>query len=186
MDDELILELYFARDQQAVRETEDKYGAYCQRISQRILGSRDDAEECVNDTWLQTWNTIPPQRPRCFSAFLGRITRNLSLDRWESRQAQKRGGGQTAVLLSELRDCLPSRESPERQLEQRELGEILTCWLSQQPQKNRVAFVRRYWYADTLAETAERIGCTTGAAKAMLHRMRRSLRTYLEKEGVWQ
>lgn len=186
MNDEAILELYFARDQEAVRETEQKYGAYCRRISQRILGSRDDAEECVNDTWLQAWNAIPPQRPQCFSAFLARITRNLSLDRREHNQAKKRGGGQTAVLLSELRDCLPSGESPERQVEQRELGEILSRWLSQQPRKNRVAFVRRYWYADTLAETAARIGCTTGAAKALLHRMRRSLKDYLEKEGVWQ
>lgn len=186
MDDELILELYFARDQEAVRETEQKYGDYCHRISQRILGSRNDAEECVNDTWLQAWNAIPPQRPQCFPAFLGRITRNLSLDRWEHRQAKKRGGGQTEVLLSELRDCLPSRDGPERYLEQRELGDLLNRWLVQQPQKNRVAFVRRYWYADTLAETAERIGCTTGAAKALLHRMRHSLRTHLEKEGVWQ
>ena len=186
MDDEVILELYFARNQEAIRETDCKYGGYCRRISQKILGSREDAEECVNDTWLQAWNKIPPQRPQYFQAFLGCIVRNLSLDRWEQRQTKKRGGGQTKILLSELKDCLPSPDLPERRLEERELGNILSRWLAQQPQKNRVAFVRRYWYADTLAETAAQIGCTTGAAKALLHRMRRSLRAHLEKEGVWK
>lgn len=186
MDDEAILELYFVRDQAAIRETNQKYGAYCRRISQKILGSRDDADECVNDTWLQAWNTIPPQRPQYFQAFLGRIARNLSLDRWDYRRAKKRGGGQTEVLLSELEGCLPSPEQPERRLEERELGEILSRWLSQQPKKHRVAFVRRYWYADTLTETAARIGCSTAAAKSLLHRMRHSLREYLEKEGALQ
>ena len=143
MDDEVILELYFARDQEAIRETDCKYGGYCRRISQKILGSREDAEECVNDTWLQAWNKIPPQRPQYFQAFLGCIVRNLSLDRWEQRQTKKRGGGQTKILLSELKDCLPSPDLPERRLEERELGNILSRWLAQQPQKNRVAFARR-------------------------------------------
>lgn len=186
MDDEAILTLYFARNQEAIQETERKYGAYCRRISQQILGSREDAEECVNDTWLQAWNKIPPQRPQSFQAFLGCIARNLSLDRWDRRQAKKRGGGQTKVLLSELEACLPSPDVLERRLEEQELGRILSRWLFQQPEKNRVAFVRRYWYADSLAETAARIGCTTGAAKSLLHRMRHNLRNYLVKEGAWK
>lgn len=185
MDDETILELYFVRDQRAIQETDQKYGSYCRRIACRILASREDAEECVNDTWLQAWNTIPPQRPRYFQAFLGRVTRNLSLDLWERRRAKKRGGGQTELLLSELEGCLPSPDGPERQLEAQELGEVLSRWLARQPKKNRVAFVRRYWYADSLAETAERIGCSTAAAKSLLHRMRGNLREYLDEEGAW-
>ena len=185
MEDERILDLYFARDQEAIRETDIKYGGYCRGISFRILGSHNDADECVNDTWLQTWNAVPPQRPRYFQAYLGRIARNLSLDRWEYLRAKKRGGGQVEVLLSELEGCLPdSLATPEQMLSEREIGTVVSRWLASQPKKNRVAFVRRYWYADSLAETARRIGCSEMAVKSLLHRMRGSLRTYLEKEGI--
>ena len=185
MEDARILDLYFARDQEAIRETDRKYGAYCRGISYRILGSRPDAEECVNDAWLQTWNAVPPQRPRSFQAFLGCIVRNLSLDRLALLRAKKRGGGRMEVLLSELEDCIPGGlASPEQYVAEQELGDAVSRWLARQPGKNRVAFVRRYWYADSLAETAARIGCSEMAAKSLLHRMRRSLREFLEREGV--
>ena len=184
MNDEAILELYFARDPEAIQETDAKYGAYCHGISLGIVGSSADAEECVNDTWLHTWNAVPPQRPRYLKAFLGRIVRNLSLDRWEFNCARKRGGGQTELLLSELQECIPSTIPMERQVEARLLGEAVSRWLATQPQKNRVAFVRRYWYADSLAQTAARVGCSQGAVKSLLHRMRQSLQAYLEKEGM--
>ena len=185
MEDARILDLYFARDQEAIRETDQKYGGYCHGISFRILNSHSDADECVNDTWLQTWNAVPPRRPRCFQAFLGRIVRNLSLDRWEFLHAQKRGGGRVEALLSELENCIPaSLATPEQILTEREVGKVVSKWLEKQPKKNRVAFVRRYWYADSLAETAERIGCSESAAKSLLHRMRGSLQAYLEKEGM--
>lgn len=185
MEDERILDLYFARDQEAIRETDKKYGDYCRGISFRILGSHGDADECVNDTWLQTWNAVPPQRPRCFQAFLGRIVRNLSLDRWAFLRAQKRGGGRVEALLSELEGCIPaSLATPEQMLAEQEVGDAVSRWLGKQPKKNRVAFIRRYWYADSLAETAKRIGCSESAVKSLLHRMRGSLRAYLEKEGV--
>ena len=184
VEDENILDLYFARDPEAIRETDTKYGAYCGRISLQILGSREDAEECVNDTWLRAWNAIPPERPRYFKAFLGRITRNLSLDRWECRRAGKRGGGRVEVLLSELEDCVADAAPPERQAAEREIGAAVSMWLAEQPRKNRVAFVRRYWYADSLAETAARVGCSQSAAKSLLHRMRQGLRSYLQEEGM--
>ena len=185
MEDARILELYFDRDPEAVRETDRKYRDYCWGISYRILGNRGDADECVNDTWLQTWNAVPPQRPRCLQAFLGRIVRNLSLDRLALLRAKKRGSGQAEVLLSELEDCIPGGlASPEQIVSERELADTVSRWLARQPTRNRVAFVRRYWYADSLAETASRIGCSEMAAKSLLHRMRRSLRTFLQQEGV--
>lgn len=185
MEDARILDLYFARDQEAIRETDAKYGGYCHGISYRILNSHSDADECVNDTWLQTWNAVPPQRPQCLQAFLGRVVRNLSLDRWEFLRAKKRGGGRVEALLSELEGCIPAPlATPEEMLTEQAVGEAVSRWLEQQPRKNRVAFVRRYWYADSLAETAARIGCSQSAAKSLLHRMRGSLRTFLQQEGV--
>ena len=187
MEDEQILDLYFARNQEAIRETAQKYGDYCYGVAFRILENRPDADECVNDTWFQTWNAVPPQRPRQLKAFLGRVVRNLSLDRWAFLHAQKRGGGRVEVLLSELEDCIPAAlATPEQRLTEREVGASVTRWLEEQPQKNRVAFIRRYWYADSLSETARRIGCSEMAAKSLLHRMRVSLRVYLEREGMME
>ena len=185
MEDERILDLYFARDQEAIRETDRKYGDYCRGISFRILGSHGDADECVNDTWLQTWNAVPPQRPRYFKSYLGRIARILSIDRWVFIRAKKRGGDRVEVLLSELEGCIPDHlATPEQQLTAREIGRAVSRWLDKQPRKNRVAFVRRYWYADSLAETARRVGCSEVAVKSLLHRMRESLRTFLQQEGM--
>ena len=117
MEDSAIIDLYWAREERALSETDTKYGGYCRSIAHNILKNREDSEECVSDTWLHAWNAMPPQRPSILSSFLGRITRNLSFTRWEAARAQKRGGGQTEVLLSELADCLPGGERVDARLD---------------------------------------------------------------------
>ena len=147
MEDETIIDLYFAREERAIAETGKKYGGYCRSIAFNILHSHEDTEECVSDTWLHTWNAIPPTRPGCLRAFLGRITRNLSFTRWEAARAQKRGGGQTELLLSELADCLPGGAEGARPL-----GKFLKLRHGQRPvlrlrqraaQKQQAGFCRR-------------------------------------------
>ena len=184
MEDEQILDLYWDRNPDAILQTDQKYGPYCRQISYHILRSREDAEECVNDTWLKSWHSIPPARPSHLKAFLGKLTRNLSLDRWDQAQAQKRGGGRTKLLLSELSDCIPAADSIEKAMEDKAISAAISRWLRQQTPKNRVAFVRRYWYADSMQAVAKRLGLTEGGAKSLLHRLRGSLKRHLEQEGI--
>lgn len=183
MDDQQIIELYWSRAEEAVAETDRKYGSYCYRVSYNILHSDQDADECVNDTWFRVWNAIPPQRPSRFQAYLAKVTRNLSLDRLDQRQAQKRGRG-TDVLLSELSQCIPSAETLERMLDDREISAAISVWLRKQPEKSRVTFVRRYFYADSLNQVARRVGLSESGVKSLLHRQRLSLRRHLEQEGI--
>lgn len=183
MEDQQIIDLYWARSQQAVVETERKYAPYCRQVAYQILRSAQDADECVNDTWLRAWNAIPPQRPVRLQAYLARLTRNLSLDRLDQRQAKKRGGSM-GVLLSELSECIPSPDTVERVMENREISHAISAWLRQQPERSRVAFVRRYFYADSLSQIARRVGLSEGGVKSLLHRQRGSLRQYLEQEGI--
>lgn len=182
MEDQAIIELYWARDEQAIRETEQKYGAYCRSIAHGILRSRQDAEECVNDTWLRAWNAIPPQRPFVLRAFLGKITRNLSLQVWERTRAQKRGGGQLPLVLEELEDCFS--DGPELLLEAAELSRLLDRFVHTLPEKDRCVFVRRYWYFDPVEEIARRYRMASGSVKSSLHRSRNKLKACLEKEGM--
>ena len=172
MEDETIIDLYFAREERAISETGKKYGSYCRSIAFNILHSHEDTEECVSDTYLHTWNTIPPTRPGCLRAFLGRITRNLSFTRWEAARAQKRGGGQTELLLSELADCLPGGERPEAQLDAQAV--TLTIEL----------FLRRYYYGDSVRRLSGLFGLTENTVKSRLFRLRAGLRDALLKEGI--
>ena len=184
MEDTAIIDLYWARSQQAIAESERKYGPYCHTIARRILDREEDAEECVNDTWLRAWNAMPPQRPGVLSAFFGRLTRNLSLDRWRRLRAAKRGGSQVEVALHELEDCIPDRRRPDECLEAVETAALISAFLRRQPEADRVLFIRRYFHLERLEELAPRLGLSTGQAKSRLHRMRQRLRTELEKEGV--
>ena len=184
MEDGQILDLFWARSEDAIAETDKKYGAYCYQVSYNILRNRQDADECVNDTWLRAWNAMPPHRPGKLQAFLGKLTRNLSLDRWDRMQAQKRGGGRTALLLSELTDCIPAPGGVEHTLEDAAVAEAIAAWLRKQPARNRVAFVRRYWYADSTTQVAKRLGLSEGGVKSLLHRLRGSLKSHLEQEGI--
>ncbi len=183
MEDGQIIELYWNRDQQAVRETDGKYGKLLHSIAWNLLHSREDSEECVNDTYLRAWEAIPPARPGAFRTWLGQITRNLSLDRWKSRRAEKRCGG-AEVLLGELEDCLPAPAGRARTVEDGELAELLSAFLRGLSREGRVMFLRRYWYGESVAEVADFLGCGEGKVKSSLFRSRKALREYLEKEGI--
>lgn len=180
MDDNLIIDLYWNRDQRAIAETDTKYGKYCHAIAYNVLYSPQDAEECVNDTWLRAWEAMPPQRPGKLSAFLGRITRNLALDRYDYLHASKRSGS-FDLLLSELSDCIPSRQDDFARLE---LTQILNAFLRGLPEQQRNMFLRRYWHCDSIEALAKRYGMSQSAVKSNLFRTRNKLKACLEKEGV--
>ena len=183
MEDEKILDLYFARSEQAIAETDAKYGGYCFRIAQNVLADREDAEESVNDTYLTAWNTIPPQRPNIFSAFLAKVTRHIAIDRWRRRSAQKRGGGEMVLALEELSNCA-SPHDMETQMEQKEITRVLDQFLASLPETERNVFLCRYWYLDSIQTIADRCGFTRSKTASMLHRTRGKLRQKLESEGL--
>ena len=183
VEDGAIIELYWQRDQQAITASDQKYGGLCRSLSQNILDSREDAEECVNDTWHRAWITMPPQRPGSLGAYLARITRNLSIDRWRSRRSQKRGAGMEALVL-ELEDCVPAVPSAEAEFEAREVAAAIDRWLDTLGREDRAAFVRRYWYAERVDELARQFGCTPQQMAGRLFRLRGGLRRALEREGV--
>lgn len=182
MTDNEILDLYWARDEQAISETDQKYGSYCRTIAWNILRSREDTEECVSDTWLKAWNAMPPKRPSILSSFLASITRNLSLDRYRAGQAKKRGG-QLERVWEELEGCADPQMELENQIALGELSRLLDRFLRQLSQRERLVFLRRYWYADPVAEIAHRCRMSEGAVKVSLHRTRNKLRKMLEQEG---
>ena len=184
MEDSAIVELYWQRADEAIPETERKYGRYCRRIAYNITASREDAEECVNDTWLGAWNAMPDKRPSVLSTFLGYITRNFALNRLEARRSAKRGGGEAALALDELEDCIPSDASPERRLEQKELEAAIDAFVSGLPETERRIFISRYWFLIPVQEIADRLGCTQSKVKASLFRTRNKLRVYLQEEEL--
>lgn len=183
MEDAGIIALYWARNTRAIDESQRKYGTFCTRLSENILSSREDAEECVSDTWLRAWDTMPPQKPRSLRAYLGRIVRNLSLDRWRAGQAQKRGGGMEQ-LLGELDECVPGPGSAEDAVENREIARCIDQWLAGLAREDRVVFVRRYWYGQQVKELARRNGCAPEKMAQRLYRLRQGLRKALEQEGI--
>ncbi len=183
MDDLAIVELYHRRDERAIAESDVKYGSLCRSIALRLLGFREDAEECVNDTWHAAWNTMPPDRPRALGAFLGRITRNLSISRWRRDHAQKRYDGME-VLLSELEDCVPAPGAAQEELERRQLAQAISAWLDSLENEDRQLFIRRYWYGDAVKTLAAERDQGANALSQRLLRLRRGLRTFLETEGV--
>ena len=184
MEDHKIIDLYWARSQQAIAESEAKYGPYCRSIARGILDRAEDAEECVNDTWFRAWNAMPPQRPNILSAFFGKLTRNLSLDRWRKERAAKRGGSQVEVALHELEGCLPDHRRPDEELEASETAALISAFLRAQPELDRRLFIRRYFHLESIAALTERFGLTESQVKSRLHRTRQKLKLALEKEGI--
>lgn len=184
MEDCDIIELYWQRDQGAIQETANKYGGFLWNITWNVLHSHGDAEECVNDTYLRTWNAIPPARPSAFRAWLGRIARNLSLDRWKQLRAQKRGGDEMEVLLGELDQCVPAPHGTEKALEDQEIARLISAFLRTLSAEARAMFLRRYWYGESVADIAANMNCGQGKVKSCLFRTRNALRTYLEQEEV--
>lgn len=183
MEDEAIIDLYFARAERAITETRDKYGRLLISLAYGILRSMEDAEECENDTYFKAWNEIPPTRPNVFSAFLAKITRNLSLDRYDKMHAEKRGGGEMPLLLDELAECVPDRESVTDELEGKELTGIINDFIGKMKPDARIIFMRRYWFGDTVQEIAEKCGFGTSKVKMSLARSRRALKEVLERRG---
>ncbi len=180
MNDERIIELYFARDEAALTETENVYGGYCMRIAKNILEAREDAEECVNDTYLKAWNSIPPTYPSSLRAFLGRITRNLSISRYRKNHAEKRG---VPILLSELGDCIPEPMTSGGIDSERELLKVINSWLRGLSPDDRAIFVRRYFSGDEVKSLAEASGHTQNYISVRLFKLRKKLKEALESEG---
>jgi len=183
MEDEKIVDLYWARSQEAIRETSDKYASYCRGIAFRILRSAADSDECVNDTYLRAWNAMPPHRPSVLSAFLGKITRNLSLDRWKKLHAQKRGSAQVELALDELAECLPAAQNTEEAADAGALAQLLNGFLAALPAEKRRVFLKRYWYLMPAKEIAREMGLPESTVRSMLLRTRQALKGVLEQEG---
>ena len=184
MEDDAIVALYWQRNEEALRLSEEKYGSRLRGLALRILADAHAAEECENDTYLAAWNSIPPHEPRSYLfAFLARITRHLSLDRCRSRNREKRGGGAVAALTEELLQCLPGGETPEEALDLQTLGERISAFLQAQPAEKRNLFLRRYWYCDSILDIARRYGLSESKVKSSLSRSRKALREQLRKEG---
>jgi RNA polymerase sigma factor, sigma-70 family len=185
VDDEQILDLYWKRSESAITETAKKFGRYCWTIAWNILSDAADAEECENDVYLAAWNTIPPKRPTHLAIFLGRLTRNIALDKYDYKTAQKRNQ-KFEQILSELEDCLVSPHSVETQYEAGQTAETINRFLREQPYESRAVFLRRYWYSDSIRDIAKQFGISESKVKSMLFRTRNRLRQYLEKEGIYR
>lgn len=183
MEDHQIIELFFQRDERAIAETAEKYGGFCTHIAMNILSVREDAEECVSDTYFSAWKQIPPTMPEVFKAFLGRITRNLSISKFRAMRAKKRFNG-LDVMLSELEDCIPTSENVEQIVEARELSVCISEWLRSLSSEDCALFVRRYWYGDEVQVLAKKCGITSGHMAQKMLRMRKSLKSFLEQKGV--
>ena len=183
MEDQKIISLYWDRSEQAIYETDNKYGGYCYRIAQGIVRCAEDAQEILSDTWLAAWNTIPPQRPRILKAFLARITRNLSLDRWDRMTADKRGGGEVPLALEELSECIAGSRTVEGELDAKELGAAVDRFVRGLRPLEQQVFLSRYWYLEPIDRIAQQMGFSRSKVTSMLHRTRNKLRDYLKEEG---
>lgn len=183
MEDAKIVQLYWDRDERAIPATADKYGSYCSSIAQNILGSREDAEECVNDTYLHAWNAMPPHRPAVLSTFLGKIVRNISLNRYKRNTADKRGGGELPMVLEELSDLVSGREDVEQEIDRQELAAAIHAFLDSLSPAKRCMFVSRYWYTDSISKIALRHGMKDSAVSMTLSRLRRKLHDELAERG---
>ena len=183
MEDERIVALYWDRSESAITETASKYGGYLNNISYNILVDREDAQECVNDTYHAAWNSMPPHRPSILSTFLGKITRRISIDRWRKLNAEKRGSGELPLALEELEDCVSGSGSVEDEIRRRELVKLFNVFLDMLPVTERRVFLCRYWYMDSIPSIAQQFGFSRSKVTSMLHRTRAKLRSVLEKEG---
>ncbi len=183
MDDQKIVQLYWDRNEQAIPATSAKYGTYCTSIAKNILGNNEDAEECVNDTYLNAWNSMPPHRPSILSTFLGKITRNLSFNRYKHNTADKRGGGQLPLVLDELSDFISDKDDVEQEIDRKELVNAINGFLADISADKRNIFVCRYWYFDSIADIGTRFNMTENNVSVTLNRLRMKLHNYLLERG---
>lgn len=184
MEDKNIIQLFFERSETAITETAIKYGKLCHTIAYNILYNEEDSEECVNDTYMKAWEVIPPQIPDKLAAFLGKITRNLAISRYRHNSSKKRGGGQMALALEELEECIPDKNSTEQAISDKLFLEQMNAFLEQLPAEKRKVFMQRYWYLRPISEIAEEFSMSESKVKMILHRTRNTLKDVLEKEGI--
>lgn len=182
MDDGQILDLYWERDERAIRETDAIYGNRLHMLAKRIVQTHEDAEESVSDTYLKAWDTIPPQRPTCFFAYLAKICRNFALGRLRWQNAEKRKAD-VVSLTAEMELCIPDKAA-QYQMEGQEIGKLMTRFVGELSQENRLIFLRRYWFLDSIEEIAQKYGMSQSKVKTRLYRIRHRLRTFLEQEGI--
>lgn len=180
----MIIDLYFERNESAISETAEKYGNYLYKIAFNILSDNEDSEESVNDTYMSAWNTIPPEKPNVFSAFLSKITRYISLNRYRAGKAEKRGGGEIDTAFEEIEECVPDKSNIYDEIETKELAEIISDYLKKLPETERKIFVCRYYYLDSLSDISKQFGFSKSKVASMLHRTRKKILSHLEKEGV--
>ena len=184
MEDRKIVDLYWQRDENAIPETAARFGGYCRTIAYNILSDAEDAEECLNDTWLGAWNTMPTNRPKKLAPYLGKLTRWISLTRLREKTSLKRGGGETELVLDELTEAVDSGADVEKAVELKELNAALRRFLKTLGETERQVFLARYWFIASIAEIAEKFGFSESKVTSMLHRTRKKLLAYLKEEGL--
>lgn len=183
LDDSEIIGMLFDRDEDALAAIKDKYGGYCTTIARNILENAEDTEECVNDTYMRVWETVPPEKPKKLSAFLAKITRNLAIDRYRREHSQKRGGDETELIFEELADCVSDGSSVEETAERRAMIAAINRFLGRLPARSRIMFVSRYCYCESVRSIALRLGVKENSVSVSLNRTRSQLREFMKKEG---
>lgn len=184
MEDSYIVELFLARSEEAIQETDKKYGRYCHKIAFNILGNTEDSEECVNDAYMRAWGSIPPNEPKSLSSFIGKITRNLALDILRKKKSDKRGGGEIPLVLDEISEFVSGGDQIEKLHESQEITDALNSFLGMLGEVERGVFMRRYWMMEPVADIARRYDISTSNATTMLFRLRARLKKHLTKEGI--
>jgi len=184
LDDREIIELYLQRSEEAIKQTENKYGRYCHKIAFNILGNDEDSEECVNDAFMRAWGSIPPNEPTSLSSFIGKITRNLALDKLRSKNSDKRGGGEIPLALDELSECISGIDELERREDSSEIISAINKFLKGLNAVERGVFMRRYWMLDSIADIAKRYDISESKTTTMLFRLREKLKRHMIKEGI--
>ena len=183
MEDKQIVQLFWDRNEQAIQESSIKYGNYCRSIARNILQSEEDVKECVKDTWLNAWNAMPPHRPSVLPTFLGKLTRNLSFDRYRKLHRDKRGGHTIDLVLDELEELVSGQNDPEKKWQEKELTENINRFLLDQTEEKRTLFILRYWYALDISEIAKRTGLSSNRISVNLNRIRSKLKIFLRERG---
>ena len=184
MDDRRIVELFLERSEEAILETDIKYGRYCHKIAFNVLGNDEDSEECVNDAYMRAWGSIPPNEPDSMASYIGRITRNLALDKLRQKQSDKRGNGEVPVVLDELAECVSGHDELERRQDSADIAAAIDSFLDELNSVERGVFMRRYWMMEPIADVANRYDISVSKTTTMLFRLRNRLKKHFMKEGI--
>lgn len=176
--------MFWNREERAIEVTAQLYGGYCTRIAFNITRNEEDAEECVNDSYLKVWNSIPTDRPEFFKPYIGRITRNTAISRYRQMHAKKRGSGETDLVFEELAECIPGGKDTEKELEDKEIAALISSFLRSEKEEARLLFVRRYWYSESITQLSSDFGFSESKVKSSLFRTRSALKKFLKKEGI--